>query len=73
MSDYISTHWGTYKFSKDKNNKIKLDNWELDLSPTEFGLDLVEAAIDDLRIKQPYIRKGWLDNEGKSDEIRKEI
>ena len=73
MSDYISTHWGTYKFSMDKDNKIKLDNWELDLSPTEFGLDLAEAAIDDLRIKQPYIRKGWLDNEGKSDEIRKEI
>jgi len=67
MSDYISTHWGTYKFSKDKDNKIKLDNWELDTSPTQFGLGLAEAAVDDLRIRQPYVRKGWLDSQGKSD------
>ena len=62
MSNYVSTHWGTYKFSVDENNKIKLDNWELDSSPTEFGLGLVDAANDKLRIKQPYVRKGWLDN-----------
>ena len=40
MSNYVSTHWGTYKFSVDENNKIKLDNWELDSSPTEFRLGL---------------------------------
>ena len=67
MSNYVSTHWGTYKFSVDENNKIKLDNWELDSSPTEFGLGLVDAANDKLRIKQPYVRKGWLDNNCKSD------
>ena len=67
MSDHISTHWGTYKFSQDNNKKIKLQNWELDSSPTEFGLGLADAAIDDLRITQPYVRKGWLDNQGKSD------
>ena len=67
MTDYVSTHWGTYKFSKDNNKKVKLDNWALDSSPTEFGLGLADAAIDNLRIKQPYIRKGWLKNPGKSD------
>jgi len=67
MSNYVSTHWGTYKFSKDENNKIHLDNWELDSSPTEFGLGLADAANDHLRIDQPYVRKGWLDNKGKSD------
>jgi|TARA_B110000438_G_scaffold44823_1_gene44824 biotin/methionine sulfoxide reductase len=45
MSDYISTHWGTYKFSKDKDKKIKLDNWEFDTSPTQFRLGLAEAAL----------------------------
>ena len=44
-----------------------MDNWELDSSPTEFGLGLVDAANDKLRIKQPYVRKGWLDNNCKSD------
>ena len=65
--NYVSSHWGTYKFSVDKNKKIKLDNWELDSSPTEFGLGLADAAIDNLRITQPHVRKGWLDNQGKSD------
>ena len=54
--NYVSSHWGTYKFSVDKNKKIKLDNWELDSSPTEFGLGLADAAIDNLRIKQPHVR-----------------
>ena len=67
MPNYVSTHWGTYKVSQDRSNKIKLDNWELDSCPTEFGLGLADAAVDDLRIKQPYVRRGWLDSKGKSD------
>jgi len=50
MSDYISTHWGTYKVYQDKDNKIKLDSWELDARPTKFGLGLADASIDELRI-----------------------
>ena len=67
MSNFISTHWGTYKFSVDKNQKLSLANWESDPSPTEFGIGLADAATDDLRIKQPHVRKGWLENKGKSD------
>ena len=66
MSKYISTHWGTYKVYQDKENNISLDYWEQDSYPTRFGLSLTEAATDNLRIKQPYIRKGWLKNKGKS-------
>ena len=62
MSNYVRTHWGTYKVSQDRTNKIKLENWELDSCPTEFGLGLGDAAVDDLRIKQPCVRKGWLDS-----------
>ncbi|WP_416687927.1 molybdopterin-dependent oxidoreductase [Candidatus Pseudothioglobus sp. Uisw_041] len=65
--NFVSSHWGTYNFSVDKNKKIQLDNWGLDSSPTEFGLGLADAAIDNLRITQPHVRKGWLDNIGKSD------
>ena len=67
MSNYVSTHWGTYSFSKDANKKIKLANWNLDSSPTKFGLGLADAANDSLRITQPFVRKGWLENKGKSD------
>ena len=67
MSNFISTHWGTYKFSVDKNQKLSLTNWESYPSPTEFGIGLADAATDDLRIKQPHVRKGWLENKGKSD------
>ena len=67
MSNYVSTHWGTYSFSRDANKKIKLANWNLDSSPTKFGLGLADAANDSLRITQPFVRKGWLENKGKSD------
>ena len=57
---FIGTHWGTYTH-KIKNNKLQLDYWEKDLNPTKFGIDFVNAAQDNLRIQQPYIRKGWLE------------
>ena len=70
MTNYIGTHWGTYKFFKDKKEQIKLDNFEIDPSPTEYGLGLAEAAIDDLRITQPHVRKGWLENPKDSKKMR---
>ena len=70
MSKYIGTHWGTYEVKENKEKKIFLDYWDLDSNPTKFGLNLVDSATDNLRIKQPYIRKGWLENKGKSDNER---
>ena len=67
MSKYIGTHWGTYEVKENKEKKIFLDYWDLDSNPTNFGLSLIDSATDNLRIKQPYIRKGWLENKGKSD------
>mgnify|MGYP001250404725 CR=1 FL=1 len=46
---------------------ISLDYWNLDSNPTRFGLSLIDSATDNLRIKQPYIRKGWLENKGICD------
>ena len=70
MSKYIGTHWGTYEVKENKEKKIFLDYWDLDSNPTKFGLSLIDSATDNLRIKQPYIRKGWLENKGKSDNER---
>ena len=57
---FIGTHWGTYTHEKN-NNKPKLNYWSKDLNPTKFGLDFINAAQDNLRINQPYIRKGLLE------------
>jgi biotin/methionine sulfoxide reductase len=65
--NFVSSHWGTYRSSVDKSKKILLGNWELDFSPTEFGLGLADAAIGNLRITLPHVRKGWLDNKGEND------
>ena len=70
MSKYIATHWGTYKVLHDKENNISLDTWDLDLHPTKFGLSLFDSATDDLRIRQPYIRKGWLDDKDSNNNKR---
>ncbi len=64
MSKYITTHWGTYKVLQDKESNISLEYWDKDSCPTKFGLSFVDSATDNLRIKQPYIRKGWLKNKG---------
>ena len=57
---FIGTHWGTY-IHEIKNKKIRFDFWKKDSSPSEFGLNFVSAAKDSLRIRQPHIRKGWLE------------
>ena len=57
---FISTHWGTYTHET-KNKNRSLNFWKKDPSPSKFGLNFLSAAKDNLRIKQPYIRKGWLE------------
>tara|TARA_B100001123_G_C15134201_1_gene956650 strand:+ start:75 stop:317 length:243 start_codon:yes stop_codon:yes gene_type:complete len=60
MPKFLTTHWGTYEIIKGAKRKIAHKNWKKDPSPSEFGLGFIKAAKDDLRIKQPFVRKGWL-------------
>ena len=62
MTNFVSTHWGTYETSKKDGNDIKINKWSKDPDPSNFGLGFLEAARSDLRIDQPYIRKEWLQN-----------
>ena len=57
---FIGTHWGTY-VHEIKNKKTLFKYWKKDPNPSEFGLNFVSAAKDSLRIRQPHIRKGWLE------------
>ena len=57
---FTGTHWGTY-IHEVKNKKILFNYWKKDPNPSEFGLNFVSAAKDSLRIRQPHVRKGWLE------------
>ena len=60
MTNFVSTHWGTYEISKNNELYIKLNKWSKDPNPSNFGLGFLESATSDLRVNQPYIRKEWL-------------
>ena len=70
MLKLISTHWGTYEVHRNNKNDIILKSWAKDPSPTDFGLGLIDAAKDKLRINQPYVRKGWMQNKNQSNNNR---
>ncbi len=70
MTNFVSTHWGTYETSKKNGNNIKISKWSKDLDPSNFGLGFLEAARSDLRIDQPYIRKEWLQDRDNKKNLR---
>ncbi len=70
MPKLISTHWGTYEVHNNDQNELILKSWPKDPAPTDFGLGFVDAAKDKLRIDQPYVRKGWMQNKNNSDNNR---
>ena len=50
MTNFVSTHWGTYETSKNNQNNIKINKWSKDPNPSDFGLGFLDAATSDLRI-----------------------
>ena len=44
MTNFVSTHWGTYETSKKDGNDIKINKWSKDPDPSNFGLGFLEAA-----------------------------
>ena len=70
MTNFVSTHWGTYETSKNNQNNIKINNWSKDPNPSDFGLGFLDAATSDLRINQPHIRKEWLKDRHNKKNLR---
>ena len=62
-----SSHWGSYYAEIENNKLIGMRPYEEDKDPSMIANGLIDAIDDDLRIKVPHIRKGYL------REIRKEI
>ena len=54
-----SAHWGSY-YSEVKDNKlIALHPYEKDPNPSKISEGMIDAIDDNLRIRKPYVRKGW--------------
>jgi len=70
MTNFVSTHWGTYETSKNNQNNIKINKWSKDPNPSNFGLGFLDAATSDLRINQPHIRKEWLKDRHNKKNLR---
>jgi biotin/methionine sulfoxide reductase len=61
-----SAHWGSYYAEVNNNKLIAMHPYEKDKNPSLIANGIVDAIDDELRIKVPHIRKGYL------KEIRKE-
>ncbi|MDA0764018.1 MAG: molybdopterin-dependent oxidoreductase [Proteobacteria bacterium] len=61
-----SAHWGSYYAEVNNNKLIAMHPYEKDKNPSLIANGIVDTIDDELRIKVPHIRKGYL------KEIRKE-
>ena len=59
---HTASHWGTYRQVRDSAGRLDLHPVADDPDPSPFGRSLISAVDDHLRITQPMVRAGWLDN-----------
>ena len=55
-------HWGGYAPRVKEGRLVAMDATPEDPDPSPLGRSYVEAVNDDLRIRQPMAREGWLKN-----------
>lgn len=57
-----ATHWGAYDATVVDGELTSLTPIAADPDPSPIGPGMVQAIQDDLRIRQPMVRAGWLEN-----------
>lgn len=57
-----STHWGNYLVETDGEQLIAVHPYAADKEPTPIAESLLDAQDDNVRIAQPMVRAGYLDN-----------
>ena len=62
-----SFHWGSYYAETQDDNLLTLKPYELDRDPSNIANGLINSINDNLRIKFPHVRRGYL------REIRREL
>ncbi|MSO64746.1 MAG: molybdopterin guanine dinucleotide-containing S/N-oxide reductase [Alphaproteobacteria bacterium] len=56
-----ATHWGHYEAEVCDGRLVGLTPIAKDADPSPIGPGMAKAVQDDLRIRQPMVRAGWLD------------
>jgi biotin/methionine sulfoxide reductase len=62
-----ATHWGTYYAEVKGGRLVGLRDYEKDPAPGIIGPGIVDAVDDAVRVRQPMVRKGWLQKKHRSD------
>jgi biotin/methionine sulfoxide reductase len=62
-----SSHWGTYRAEVRDGKLVAMHDYEKDPAPVVIGHGMVDAVDDAVRIRQPMIRKGFLEKRKDSD------
>jgi len=57
----IATHWGSYQATVDDTGRARLSPVPEDPDPSLIGDGLAATVDSDLRIRQPMVRKSWLE------------
>lgn len=66
----LFTHWGAYRPRLEDGRLAGLEGWSEDPDPSPIGQSIASAVDDQLRIRQPMVRAGWLSHGPASRERR---
>ncbi|MFK7733797.1 MAG: molybdopterin-dependent oxidoreductase [Pseudomonadales bacterium] len=61
------THWGNYRIESDGESILAVHPYDADTEPTAIGQSLLNALDSDVRIAQPMVRAGYLENGRESE------
>ena len=62
MTKYMTaTHWGAYQVEVENGQVSALTPFDHDPDPSPIGLGMPQALSDAVRIRQPMVRKAWLE------------
>lgn len=56
-----ASHWGTYRAEIEDGKLIALHGFEADADPSPIGQAQIDTLDDPCRIRQPMVRKSYLD------------
>jgi biotin/methionine sulfoxide reductase len=62
MRTVSSFHWGAYEITSDETGLTGIDPLSDDPNPSPIGKGLLSAFDHKVRVREPMVRRGWLEN-----------
>src|SRR5699024_3188978 len=59
---YTTSHWGSYRVATENGEVTDVSGVKHDPDPSPIGQNYVGILRDSNRIRQPMVRRGWLEN-----------